>query len=424
MTEYFDIIGGSKLCGRVVVHGAKNAVLPLLAAGILTQEKVAIEDCPHISDVDVMCRLLEDLGAHVERASRRICVCGKAVRARASEALCKDMRSSMFMLGALLASLGEAEITFPGGCQIGSRPLDIHVDGLRKMGASVGFTQNGLHCHADKLHGADVLLKYPSVGATENLLMCAVLAEGHTTLINAAREPEIVSLARGLRAMGARISGEGTSVVKIDGVDKLGGSTIQPVFDRIVAGTVLCGVATCGGEVRIDGANERLLGSVCDALRSKDCEIIGDENSLLVSSTGKPHPVRVSTAPYPLFPTDMQPQILSLACFADGVSEIAETVFENRFAHALELQKIGAKIHINGNSAIVEGSEKEINDSRNMQRTLVAKDLRGGAGLILAALKAKGETRVYGTRYVDRGYERIEDLFCSIGGRVFRKTER
>ena len=421
--EYFEILGGNSLFGRTTVHGAKNAVLPLLAAGILSEETVSIEDCPYISDVDVMCRLLEDLGARVEREGRRICVRGKAVRARASESLCKDMRSSMFMLGALLASLGEAEIPFPGGCKIGSRPLDIHVDGLRKMGAEVEYTEQGLHCHAGKLHGADVLLKYPSVGATENLLMCAALAKGKTTLINAAREPEIVSLARGLRAMGARVSGEGTPVIRIDGVDKLGGCAVTPVFDRIVAGTVLCAVAMCGGDVIIEGASERLLGTVCDTLRSKDCKITSDGNSMHVISTGRVHPVNILTAPYPLFPTDMQPQLLALSCFADGVSEIHETVFENRFAHAEELKKMGAHIYVNGNGAIIDGNPNLADMCSDTPRTLISKDLRGGAGLMLAGLKAKGETRVFGTQYIDRGYERIEDVFCALGGSVRRKNE-
>ena len=420
--EYFEIIGGKSLFGRTSVHGAKNAVLPLLAMGILSEETVTINDCPCISDVDVMCDLLCDLGARVEREGRRISVLGKAVRARASEMLCKDMRSSMFMLGALLASLGEADIPFPGGCKIGSRPLDIHVDGLRKMGATVEYTEQGLHCFADSLHGADILLKYPSVGATENLLMCSTLAKGTTTLINCAREPEIISLARGLRAMGARVSGEGTPVIRVEGVDKRGGGNITPVFDRIVAGTVRCAVALCGGDVRIDGANERLLGTVCDALRSKDCKIVSDENSMRITSTGRVHPVRISTAPYPLFPTDMQPQILALSCFADGVSEICETVFENRFAHAEELIKMGADIYIDAGKAIIDGNPKLADLHRDAPRTLIAKDLRGGAGLIIAGLKVKGNTRVFGTRYVDRGYERIEDVFCALGGSVRRKN--
>lgn len=421
--EYFEIIGGNSLFGHTTVHGAKNAVLPLLAAGILSEETVSIEDCPYISDVDVMCDLLADLGARVQRDGRRISVCGKAVRARASESLCKDMRSSMFMLGALLSSIGEAEIPYPGGCKIGSRPLDIHVDGLRKMGAYAEYTEHGLHCRADRLHGADILLKYPSVGATENLLMCAALANGKTTLVNAAREPEIVSLARCLRAMGARVSGEGTPVIRVQGVDKLGGCNVTPVFDRIVAGTLLCAVATCGGDVRIEGANERLLGSVCGALRSNDCKISSDENSMHITSTGRVRPVRLSTAPYPLFPTDMQPQLLALSCFADGVSEIQETVFENRFAHADELKKTGANVYVNGKTAIIDGNPDLANIIGDNPRVLVAKDLRGGAGLMIAGLKLKGETRVFGTNYIDRGYERIEDVYCALGGRVRRENE-
>lgn len=421
MSEYFEIKGGNSLCGQLTIHGAKNAVLPILAASILSEETVTVEDCPYISDVDAMCRLLECAGASVEREGRRISVRGRATRACITDDLCKDMRSSMFMLGALLTSLGEVEIAYPGGCKIGSRPLDIHIDGLRKMGAEAEYTRSGLRCFAKKLKGADIVMKYPSVGATENLLMCASMAQGTTTLINAAREPEIISLVKCLRAMGAHIVGEGTSVMRIEGVDKLGGCTITPVGDRIVAGTVLSAVALCGGEVRLDGISERYLGAVTGALRSKDCEISSDSTSIRIRANGRAHAMRITTAPYPLFPTDMQPQLFALACFADGMSEIEETVFENRFAHASEFEKLGAKIHIRNNTAKIDGNPLIANRLRN-DVELQAKDLRGGAGLIIGALKVKGKTRVFGTEYIDRGYERIEDIFGMLGGDVCREN--
>lgn len=420
MREYFEIEGGNPLCGHTTVHGAKNAVLPLLATGILSDETVTVCDCPNISDVKAMCGLLQNLGARVERDGRRISVCGRANIARVSESFCKDMRSSMFMLGALLASLGEVEMPLPGGCKIGSRPLDIHIDGLRRMGATAEYTQSGIRCYAKKLHGADVVLKFPSVGATENLIMCASLAQGKTTLVNVAREPEIISLVQGLRAMGARISGEGSSVIKIDGVDKLGGCRITPVADRIVAGTLLGAVALCGGEARINGIGDEYLGSVIETLRSKEVSIEADECGLCVRSSGRAHSVRITTAPYPMFPTDMQPQLFAFACFADGVSSIRETVFENRFAHAKEFAKLGADIKLENNVATVYGNG--LLGSVASNRTFTASDLRGGAGLMIAALKIKGKTSLFGTEYIDRGYEKIEDVFCSLGGVVRRKS--
>lgn len=420
---YFKIKGGNELHGRVALHGAKNAVLPLMAMGILTNEVVTINDCPYINDVDAMCDLLSDLGVKVVRKGRRISVCTSAMRTDASEERCRDMRSSMFMLGALLASRGEAQLSLPGGCRIGARPLDIHVEGLMRMGANVEYSESGLKCYAQKLHGTQYVMKYPSVGATENLLMCASLAEGQTTLVNCAREPEIVSLAKGLRAMGARISGEGTSVIKVEGVDKLSGCEITPVADRIVAGTFLCAVALCGGDVSIDGLGEEYLRSVTGVLRSKECKIDGNENSLRIRSLARTHAMNVTTSPYPLFPTDMQPQIFACATFADGVSRIRETVFENRFAHAKEFSKLGARVSIDGNLCTIVGSACAENTETFSHCDLYASDLRAGAGLMIGALKVKGESRLFGSEYIDRGYERIEDAFCSLGGYVLRKRE-
>lgn len=420
---HFKIKGGNKLYGNVTLHGAKNAVLPLMAMGILTDEDVVIDDCPYISDVDVMCRLLQNLGVNVTRDCRRISVHTRATRTSASEEFCKDMRSSMFMLGALLASRGEVRMALPGGCKIGSRPMDIHLDGLMRMGARVERTQDEIICYAERLKGADIVMKYPSVGATENLLMCASLADGATTIVNCAREPEIISLAQGLRAMGARISGEGTSVIKVEGVDKLSGCKITPIADRIVAGTMLCAVALCGGEVSIDGLGEEYLGALTSVLRSKNCLISGDKNSLRINSDGRTHAVNITTAPYPLFPTDLQPQIFVCAIFADGVSTIRETVFENRFAHAKEFEKIGARVRVFDNTVCkIMGSETSDKPCKMSTCDLRASDLRGGAALMLAGLKLRGETNVYGCEYIDRGYEKIEDVFCSLGGYVLRKS--
>ena len=404
----FVINGGNTLNGSVEVNGAKNAVLPLLAVGILTDEDVIIENCPYISDIDNMARLLIGLGAEVVRDGARIRVSGSVKRGAAEPELYKTMRSSMFMLGALLAVLKEADMPTPGGCDIGARPLDIHLEGLKKMGARTYCDGQTLRCRADRLHGAKIVMRYPSVGATENLLMCASLAEGVTELINCAREPEIVSLASALKAMGAKISGEGTSVIRVEGVDRLHGATLRPCGDRIVAGTVISAVALCGGNVTVYGAKANDMRAVLQAFRSDYCDIEENGVGLVVRSNGKVRAKSVITAPFPLFPTDMQPQFLACQCFSDGVSRIEETVFENRFAHVGELEKLGADISVHRNCATVAGGRLHSGDVR-------ATDLRAGAGLCVACMKTEGKSRVFNTHYIDRGYEDFANLFSSLG---------
>lgn len=422
MSEYLYVKGGNKLYGRVKIHGAKNAVLPLLALGMLTDENVIVEDCPNISDVDTMSSLLKNLGLEVVRKDREICVSGVAHSVRVKENLVKDMRSSMFMLGALLCACKEVNMPLPGGCVIGARPMDIHFDGLKRMGATVDVGESGIHCIAENLHGADIVMKYASVGATENLLMCASRAKGTTRLINCAREPEIVSLVHALRIMGARISGEGTSVITIEGVPTLSGCRIRPISDRIVAGTIVCAVAICGGEVLIENGDINTLQSLVQTLNNKDCAISGDDLHLFVKSTGRTHAMDITSAPYPLFATDLQPQALACACFADGVSKIRETVFENRFAYAEELKKFGFDINIQeGRVARVSGCNcSSFGMGRVCGAEVYAKDLRGGASLLLASLGIKGASKIYNPYFIDRGYERIEDVFCSLGAYVKR----
>lgn len=411
----FVINGGEYLKGSVEVNGAKNAVLPLLAVGILTDEDVTVKNCPRISDVDAMIKLLVSLGADVRREGASITVRGSVLSGRANLELCKTMRSSMFMLGALLAVHKDAEISTPGGCDIGARPLDIHLDGLGRMGVETHFCDGTLRCRADKLRGAKIVMRYPSVGATENLLMCASLAEGVTELINCAREPEIVSLARGLKAMGARISGEGTSVMRIEGVKGLHGATLTPCGDRIVAGTVVSAVALCGGDVTVYGAEANDMRSVLQAFRSEHCIIEDNGVGISVRSDGKVSAKSVITAPFPLFPTDMQPQFLACQCFSDGISRITETVFENRFAHVCELEKLGADITVHRNTATVVGGILRGGDVR-------ATDLRAGAGLCVACMKAEGASRVFNTHYIDRGYEDFAGLFSSLGADIKAET--
>ncbi len=408
------IRGGRELRGTATVHGAKNAVLPMLAAALLTDETVTVCDCPYITDVDAMERLLAELGAQVERDGRRISVGGSVRNVCADARLYKTMRSSMFMLGALLAVTGEARLPLPGGCAIGARPLDIHINGLQLMGAKIKSVGDTLECRAEKLHGADIVMKYPSVGATENLLMCAALAEGTTRLINCAREPEIVSLAEALRAMGARISGDGSSVMRIDGVDRLYGACIKPCGDRIVAGTILIAVALCGGDVRVYGTDAEYLRSVIGALSAKGCTVKNEGAYLHVISDGYVGARSVVSAPFPLFPTDLQPQMCALLCFSDGVSQVTETVFESRFAHLNELAKLGATSYVMGNTAYICGRR----DLKGADMT--ARDLRGGAGLCIAALKAEGESMIGMPHFIDRGYEGLCDCFASLGADIKR----
>ncbi len=402
--------------GETVIHGAKNAVLPLLASSVLTSKPVTVLDCPNITDVNAMAEVLRALGMHVSKNGRSITVSGEPNAMSVPPHLSSVMRSSMFLLGSMLTKTGEVRMANPGGCNIGPRPLDIHLDGLQLMGATVETGADYVHCYARRLQGADILMRYPSVGATENLMMSAVLAKGSTSLIGCAREPEIVSLAEGLRAMGARIRGEGTSVIKVDGVDELDGAVITPVEDRIAAGTFLAAAALAGGEVEIKNINAKYLQSVICQLATPHCAITDKSGILSVKSDGIILPSDISTGPYPLFPTDMQAQLMACQCAADGgVSTMHETVFENRFAHALEYAKMGVKISVCNKVATIYGGTLKGSE------TLTASDLRGGAGLVIAALKANGESVISGVEFIDRGYEKLENALMQLGASVGRR---
>lgn len=406
--------GGRPLKGSIRVHGAKNAVLPLLAASILTDETVAVEDCPFISDVDAMTCLLSRMGAQVRREGRRIYVRAEdVVPAEDMGELCGAMRSSMFLVGALLARRGEVRVPLPGGCKIGDRPLDIHLDGMAKLGAEASVSAGEVRCRCARLKGADIVMRYPSVGATENLLLCAAVAEGRTRLINCAREPEIIALARALNAMGGRVRGEGSSVMTVDGVDKLHGATLVPNPDRIVAGTLILAAALLGGDVTVLGADKRDADSLLPYL---PCMRISADGAgvRVVCDGGRMRAFEACTAPYPLLATDMQPQLFACALKARGVSRITETVFRNRFAHARQFEKLGAKIYLTGSTATIVG----VDALRGA--ALKADDLRGGAGLCLAALAAEGESRIEGVEYIDRGYEGLEETLSLLGADIRR----
>lgn len=415
MKEVFRITGGEALEGRVEVRGAKNAVLPMLAASLLTEEPVTVCDCPDITDVADMVEVLRALGAEVVCERGNITVKGVPRLTEIPPHLACAMRSSVFMLGALTAQCGEVRLFTPGGCRIGARPLDIHLDGLERMGAKTEYDANGVRCFADKLHGADIIMRYPSVGATENLVMAAVKAEGRTRLIGAAREPEIVSLVRLLRRMGADISGEGTPVISVTGVKELDGAVARPVPDRIVAGTVMAAVAVCGGRVELVGADPSVMGAVISPFLGAHTFLVEHGGRIVFESDGMLDATDVRTGPYPLFPTDMQAPFMACQCYAAGMSTMCETVFEDRFAHITQLRKMGARIAVVGNTAFVDGSE----GMRGAR--LEAADLRGGAGLAVAALGAEGESVLSGVRFIDRGYESMEKLFSSLGAKITRE---
>ncbi len=418
MSDVIVIRGGNPLHGSVRLHGAKNAVLPLLMAATLTDEEATIVDCPDISDVRAMIKLLTSLGVEVSREGRNIRVSGRVQAREGDENSAKVMRSSMFMLGALLATTGEVHMPLPGGCDIGGRPLDIHIDALKKMGAEAQISGGVLHCKAKRLEGADIIFRYPSVGATENVLMCAALANGTSRIINCAREPEISSLACALKAMGARIYGEGSSVMTVEGVKALRGAKLTPCADRIVAGTLLAATAAAGGDIFVYGAEQRDLRAVADAFCGEHCKVGFDSAGVRVRSDGCVSARNITTAPFPLFPTDMQPQFMAASCYSDGVSVINETVFERRFSHARELAKMGADITLDGRRAIVRGSA--LLHAQLAGAHMRAQDLRGGAGLIVAALAAKGESVIEGARFIDRGYENIEETLRLLGADVER----
>ncbi len=412
-SECLKIEGGNRLNGETKVYSAKNAVLPMLAAAMLTEDKVAIKDCPKITDIDNMLKIRECLSLETVWQDRTIIASGKMKDGHIPESLAGVMRSSVFMLGPMLAQKGKVKLHTPGGCKIGARPIDIHLSGLEKLGAKVKLYDDGVECIAKRLRGAEIVLRYPSVGATENLITAAVKAKGDSTLIGVAREPEVVSLCEMLVGMGAKISGLGTSVLKITGVDELYGTTITPVTDRIVAGTVILAVALTGGKVRIDGCNINHLGALATKLVSKNMVIVDDMGGVTVESDGKLCPTDVASGPYPKFPTDLQPILAAVLCQVDGVSTVEERVFESRFSYVGQLKEMGANISVVKDKAVIVGG-------RLYGAEVGAKDLRGGAGIVVAALNAKGTTFVRGVEYIDRGYEKIEYLFASLGGKISR----
>jgi UDP-N-acetylglucosamine 1-carboxyvinyltransferase len=410
------ITGGRPLAGEVRVSGAKNAALPMLAAALLTEQPLVLENVPRLMDVRTMAKLLAQMGVEVgAQADGRLELRAKAIRDPvAAYELVKTMRASVLVLGPLVARCGRARVSLPGGCAIGARPVDQHVKGLLAMGAEIAVEHGDMHASARRLRGARIGMDLVTVTGTENLMMAAVLAEGTTVLENAAREPEVVDLARCLRAMGARIEGAGTSTIRIEGVRSLSGATHAVMPDRIETGTYLAAVAAAGGKVGLRGTAPETLGATIDKLEEAGARITAAADRIEIEMQRRPKAVSLATAPYPGFATDMQAQLMALDCIADGTATITETIFENRFMHALELQRLGADISIQGTTAVVKGVE------RLQGATVMATDLRASASLVVAGLVARGETVIDRIYHLDRGYEALERKLSALGAQVER----
>ena len=414
--EGFRVIGGERIKGEVRLDGAKNAVLPILAASILPDGDVTVLDCPDIRDVHAMAGILEKLGCCCVWQAGQMTVHNQCLHNwEMPDALSKQIRSSIFLLGPILGKLRRATVTYPGGCEIGLRPIDLHLAGLRALGVRIEEEGGILSCDGRNMHAGDVCFDYPSVGATENVMMAAVLLPGTTTIHHAAREPEIEDLQRFLNSMGACVRGAGTSVIEIQGVEKMHGGVYTPIPDRIVAGTLLCAAAITGGSIALENARGRDLLPVQVKLEEMGCRIFSEKERCILEAPKKLQPISLlQTQPHPGFPTDMQAQMMAVCCAAGGNSVIVENVFENRFGHAADLIRMGAKIRVFDRTAIVEGVS-EMHGAH-----VEARDLRGGAALVLAGLFAKGETIVENIHLIDRGYAHLEDTLSALGAKIER----
>lgn len=409
------IRGGSRLKGEVGVEGAKNAALPILIASLLTPERCVFHNVPQVVDVRTTLRLLADLGARIEEDGGSVCVqAERLARLEARYDLVKTMRASFLALGPLLARFGRARVSTPGGCAIGSRPVDLHIEGLQKLGARTRIVHGYVEAEAEQLQGARIYLDVPSVGATEHLMMVATLAQGTTTIEHAAREPEVVDLARALTAMGACINGAGEDTIVIEGVPALHGAEFTVLPDRIEAGTFMVAAAITGGDVYIRGARAEHLHAVILKLREAGAEVQEDAAGIRVLCNGRLSSVDVRTMPYPGFPTDLQAQMMAAMSLAAGRSLISETIFENRFMHALELNRMGADIKVEGATALVRGV------AVLSGAPVMATDLRASVCLILAGLAAESVTEVARVYHLDRGYTRIEQKLSALGADIRR----
>ena len=414
--DKYVIDGGRKLYGTVALQSAKNSVLPLLAASIRTRKRVVVRETPEITGGKCMAQILRELGADVRfSGGNAIIESANACCHEISSVLTGELRSSVFMLGSLLTRFHRALVAYPGGCDIGLRPSDLHLNALKQLGVSISERDGCIFCACEKLRGAEILLDFPSVGATENILLAAVKAEGRTVLAGAAKEPEIVDLQNFLNAMGAKIAGAGTDVIEIEGVKELGGVTYRPMKDRIEAGTFLIACAACGGEVETSGLKGENLRLLLHKLRENGCKIHTKNDKIKIESRGRLRcNRRIETMPFPGFPTDLQAQATALNAGAEGGALIVENLFETRFKYVPELQKMGADIEVKGRHAFVRGVE------RLHGASVVAGDLRGGAALVIAALGAEGRTEVLDLSHIDRGYADFRGKLKRLGAEIRR----
>ncbi len=405
------------LKGNVRISGAKNSALPLLAASLLGTEDIILEDVPKLKDVEIMCEVLTSLGAKVEYLDRDVIKINSSNvdKYETSYELMSKMRASFLVMGPLLTRLGKTKNSLPGGCAIGTRPIDLHLKGFKALGANIDVDHGNISAFADKLVGDKIYLDFPSVGATENIMMAAVMAEGETIIDNAAMEPEIVDLSNFLNKLGADIKGAGTSTIRIKGVKHLGGARHQIIPDRIEAGTFMVAAAISGGDVVVENVISNHIKPVIAKLREAGCTIIENGDSVRVIGAEKLNAIDIKTLPYPGFPTDMQAQFMAMMTVCEGTSVAIETVFENRFMHVDELKRMGADIKIDGRSAIIQGVKSLAG------APVKASDLRAGAALVLAGLVAEGVTEIENIHHIDRGYDGIEDKFSKLGAKIYRK---
>jgi UDP-N-acetylglucosamine 1-carboxyvinyltransferase len=410
------ITGGRPLSGEVRISGAKNAALPIMCAALLTGEPLELDNVPRLMDVRTMAKILALMGVEVgPQDDGRIALRAREIKdPTAGYELVKTMRASVLVLGPLLARCGRAKVSLPGGCGIGARPVDQHIKGLQAMGAEIVLEHGYMNASADRLKGARIVMDLVTVTGTENLMLAATLAEGTTVLENAAREPEVVDLANCLTAMGAKIQGAGTDKIRIEGVRSLSGAVHRVMPDRIETGTYLSAVAAAGGKVRLFGTAADTLGATLDKLREAGASIAVEGKAIDIEMAGRAQSVSLTTAPYPGFATDMQAQFMALDCVASGTGQITETIFENRFMHALELQRLGADISIHDRTAVVKGVE------RLQGARVMATDLRASASLVVAGLVAQGETLIDRIYHLDRGYEALERKLSGLGAKIAR----
>lgn len=409
------ITGGNRLNGDIAISGAKNAALPILCAGLLTAGDVALKNVPALQDVATMLKLLKQMGLRVTEENGVVTLNGANIdKLEAPYDLVKTMRASILVLGPLLARFGEAKVSLPGGCAIGSRPVDQHIKGLQAMGAEITIEAGYIHAKAKRLRGARVVTDMITVTGTENLLMAATLADGETVLENAAREPEVTDLANLLVAMGAKITGIGTDRLVIQGVESLRGASHTVIADRIETATFLCAVAATGGDITVRNTRSDILDVALDKLREAGVIITTGPDWIRAQMSGRPKAVSFRTTEYPGFPTDMQAQFMALDCIANGTARVTETIFENRFMHVQEMNRLGAHIEIDGHTAIVNGVEKLVG------APVMATDLRASASLVIAALAAQGETLIDRIYHLDRGYDRMEVKLSAVGAQIQR----